>query len=54
MKLNSALHASPLVALAALLLAGAPALADDDDRHAETLLHAIKKARLVDLSHTWD
>jgi kynurenine formamidase len=54
MKLDFVLHVSPLVALAALLLAGAPALADDDDRHAETLLHAIKKARLVDLSHTWD
>ena len=55
MKLDSVLHASPVVALAALLLAGAPALADNDDgRSAETLLHLIKKARLVDLSHTWD
>jgi len=58
MKLESVLHASPvaLVALAAFLLAGAPALADndDDDRRTETLLHLIKKARLVDLSHTWD
>jgi kynurenine formamidase len=55
MKLESVLHASPVVALTALLLAGAPALADnDDDRHSETLLHIIKKARLVDLSHTWE
>jgi len=56
MKLESVLHASPAVALAACLLAGAPALADDDedDRHTETLLHSIKKARLVDLSHTWE
>jgi len=56
MKLESVLRASPAVALTALLLAGAPALADndDDDRHAETLLHIIKKARLVDLSHTWE
>jgi kynurenine formamidase len=55
MKLESVLRASPAVALAALLAAGAPALAgDDDDRRTESLLHVIKKARLVDLSHTWD
>jgi kynurenine formamidase len=58
MKLESVVHASPvaLVALAAFLLAGAPTLADDDDddRRTETLLHLIKKARLVDLSHTWE
>jgi kynurenine formamidase len=53
MKLDSVLYASAAVALTALLLAGAPALADDD-RHSETLLHVLKKARLVDLSHTWD
>ncbi|HLB14519.1 MAG TPA: cyclase family protein [Burkholderiales bacterium] len=56
MKLEFTLRASPVVALTALLVAGAPALADDDDhdRRTETLLHVIKKARLVDLSHTWD
>ncbi len=53
MNLESVRHASPIVALTALLLAGAPALADDD-RHSDTLLHTIKKARLVDLSHLWD
>jgi kynurenine formamidase len=53
MKLESVLHASPVVALTALLLAGAPALADND-RPSETLLHLIKKSRLVDLSHTWE
>ena len=48
------LHALLSVALSALLLAGAPALADDDDRSTEALLHQMKKARLVDLSHTWE
>ena len=32
----------------------APALADDDSGSARELLHTIKKARLNDLSHTWD
>ncbi len=32
----------------------APALADDDSGSARELLHTIKKARLIDLSHTWD
>jgi kynurenine formamidase len=54
MKLESVVRALPVLAVAALLLAGAPALADDDDRHSETLLHLIKKARLVDLSHVWE
>ena len=54
MKLDSVLNASSIVAFTALLFAGASALAhDDDDRH-ETLLDTIKKARLVDLAHTWD
>jgi kynurenine formamidase len=54
MKPASILCASSAVACAALVLAGAPALADDDHRHTESLLHVLKKARLVDLSHTWD
>jgi len=43
-------------AFAALCLASpAPAFADDDDsRNARELLRAVKKARLIDLSHTWD
>jgi kynurenine formamidase len=32
----------------------APALADDDSGSARELLRIIKKARLIDLSHTWD
>jgi len=32
----------------------APALADDDSGSARELLRTIKKARLIDLSHTWD
>jgi kynurenine formamidase len=32
----------------------APALADDDSGNARELLRAVKKARLIDLSHTWD
>src|SRR5258708_18476481 len=32
----------------------APALADDDSGNARELLRTIKKARLIDLSHTWD
>jgi len=32
----------------------APALADDDSGNASELLRTIKKARLIDLSHTWD
>ncbi len=32
----------------------APAFADDDSGSARELLHTIKKARLIDLSHTWD
>ena len=31
-----------------------PALADDDSGNARELLRTIKKARLIDLSHTWD
>jgi kynurenine formamidase len=56
MKLESVLRASPAFAFAALVAAGAPAFAGDDDDHRRTgsLLHLIKKARLVDLSHTWD
>jgi kynurenine formamidase len=53
MKFESVLRAPPVIAVAASLLAGAPAFADDD-RHHESLLHLIKKARLVDLSHTWE
>src|SRR5712692_3218375 len=32
----------------------APALADEDSGNARELLRAVKKARLIDLSHTWD
>jgi kynurenine formamidase len=32
----------------------APVLADDDSGSASELLRTIKKARLIDLSHTWD
>ncbi len=32
----------------------APALADDDSGNARDLLRIMKKARLIDLSHTWD
>ena len=32
----------------------APVLADDDSGSARELLRTIKKARLIDLSHTWD
>ena len=32
----------------------APALADDDSGNAREFLRTIKKARLIDLSHTWD
>jgi len=32
----------------------APALADDDSGSARELLRTIKKARLIDLSHTWE
>ena len=42
-------------AFAALCLASsAPALADDDSGNVRELLRAVKKARLIDLSHTWD
>jgi len=42
-------------ALAAFCLTQfAPALADDDSGNASELLRTIKKARLIDLSHTWD
>ena len=42
-------------ALAAFCLTQfAPALADDDSANAGELLRTIKKARLIDLSHTWD
>jgi kynurenine formamidase len=42
-------------AVAALCLASpAPALADDDSGNVRELLRAVKKARLIDLSHTWD
>src|SRR6267143_336522 len=42
-------------ALAAFCLTPfAPALADDDSGNARELLRTIKKARLIDLSHTWD
>jgi kynurenine formamidase len=42
-------------ALAVLCLASsAPVLADDDSGSARELLRAVKKARLIDLSHTWD
>jgi kynurenine formamidase len=43
-------------AFAALFLASpAPALADDDHSgNARELLRAVKKARLIDLSHTWE
>jgi len=32
----------------------APALADEDSGNARELLRVVKKARLIDLSHTWD
>ena len=32
----------------------APVLADDDSGNASELLRAVKKARLIDLSHTWE
>ena len=42
-------------AFAAFCLAQfAPALADDDSGSARELLRTIKKARLIDLSHTWE
>src|SRR3989454_5809883 len=42
-------------ALAAFCLTQfAPVLADDDSGNARELLRTIKKARLIDLSHTWD
>jgi len=42
-------------ALAAFCLTQfAPALADDDSGNARDLLRIMKKARLIDLSHTWD
>jgi len=42
-------------AFAAFCLAPfAPALADDDSGSAGELLRTIKKARLIDLSHTWE
>src|SRR5882762_5066630 len=42
-------------AFAALCLTPlAPALADNDSGNASELLRTIKKARLIDLSHTWD
>jgi kynurenine formamidase len=42
-------------ALAAFCLTQfAPALADDDSGSARELLRTIKKARLIDLSHTWE
>jgi kynurenine formamidase len=42
-------------AFAALCLASpASALADDDSGNARELLRAVKKARLIDLSHTWE
>jgi len=42
-------------AFAALCLASpAPAFADDDSGNARELLRAVKKARLIDLSHTWE
>jgi kynurenine formamidase len=42
-------------ALAAFCLTPfAPALADDDSGNARELLRTIKKARLIDLSHTWE
>ena len=42
-----------VAAFAAFLLGGAaPALAHDDD--AEDLLRAIKRSKLVDLSHPWE
>ena len=42
-------------ALAAFCLTQfAPALADEDSGSARELLRTIKKARLIDLSHTWD
>jgi kynurenine formamidase len=57
MKLEAVRRPAP-IALAAFVLvtlAGAPALADGDhDRRTATLLHQIKKARLVDLSHLWE
>ena len=31
-----------------------PALAGDESGNARDLLRAMKKARLIDLSHTWD
>ena len=44
-----------VVASTALLLGGvATTLAHDDDDDAADLLHAIKKAKLVDLSHPWE
>ena len=42
-------------AFAALCLASpAPTLADDDSGNVRELLRAVKKARLIDLSHTWE
>ena len=42
-----------LIATTALLAGAAPAIAEDDDDAAD-LLRAIKKAKLVDLSHPWE
>src|SRR5687768_14685185 len=32
----------------------ASAFADDDSSHIGDFLHALKKARVIDLSHTWE
>ncbi|MGH6690512.1 MAG: hypothetical protein ACREF4_07525, partial [Gammaproteobacteria bacterium] len=60
--LKSAPHQQPhrfacrLVAVlaAAIVAAAAPmASADDDSDRADDLLRTVKRARIIDLSHTW-
>jgi kynurenine formamidase len=51
-KRNTGWSFAALVAAVSMLACAAPALADDDD--AEDLLRAIKKSKLVDLSHPWE
>jgi kynurenine formamidase len=56
-RLSQHRHCHPLLAAAFAafcLVSSASALADHDSGDARDLLNAIKKARLIDLSHTWE
>jgi len=48
------MHSSKVITAIIALMVSAPALADDDSGNARELLRTIKKARLIDLSHTWE